>query len=131
MNNAEYFNKIFGLYANELWSMKESDFSEWLNQIIPEEKIEDTISRKEAINSLIILADEINSKEAITLKQGILALEKLHPVSIQPGIIHCKDCAYWIPPTTDEPCILPSCTFTYGYWKEDDFCSYAVRREEL
>ena len=51
--------------------------------------------------------------------------------SVNSEIIHCKDCLYWIPPVDKEPYILPSCTFTYGYWDEDDFCSYAVKREEV
>ena len=29
--NAEIFKQTFGIYATELWSMKEADFLEWLN----------------------------------------------------------------------------------------------------
>ena len=30
-NNAELFKQTFGMYATELWSMKEADFLKWLN----------------------------------------------------------------------------------------------------
>lgn len=30
-SNAEIFKQTFGIYATELWSMKEADFLEWLN----------------------------------------------------------------------------------------------------
>lgn len=29
--NSEIFKQTFGIYATELWSMKEADFLEWLN----------------------------------------------------------------------------------------------------
>lgn len=29
--NAEIFKQTFGIYATELWSMKEADFLKWLN----------------------------------------------------------------------------------------------------
>jgi hypothetical protein len=31
MNNAELFKQTFGIYATELWTMKEADFLAWLN----------------------------------------------------------------------------------------------------
>ena len=30
-NNAELFEQTFGIYATEVWAMKESDFLKWLN----------------------------------------------------------------------------------------------------
>ena len=30
-NNAELFKQTFGLYATEVWAMKEADFLKWLN----------------------------------------------------------------------------------------------------
>ena len=30
--NAEIFKQTFGIYATELWSMKETDFLNWLNE---------------------------------------------------------------------------------------------------
>lgn len=34
--NAEIFERVFGMYATELWTMSEADFLKWLNQEIPE-----------------------------------------------------------------------------------------------
>ncbi len=31
VKNAEKFRETFGIYASELWSMTEKDFTEWLN----------------------------------------------------------------------------------------------------
>lgn len=30
--NADLFKQTFGMYATELWSMKEADFLKWLNE---------------------------------------------------------------------------------------------------
>ena len=35
MTNAELFEKIFGIYATELWAMPESRFLKWLNDEAP------------------------------------------------------------------------------------------------
>lgn len=40
MNNAELFEKIFGIYATELWAMPESKFLKWLNAEAPDVDIE-------------------------------------------------------------------------------------------
>lgn len=34
--NAEIFKQTFGIYATELWSMKEADFLKWLNEEVEE-----------------------------------------------------------------------------------------------
>ena len=31
MNNADVFEQVFGIYATEMWAMKEEDFLKWLN----------------------------------------------------------------------------------------------------
>lgn len=36
VSNAEIFERVFGMYATELWTMSEADFLKWLNQEIPE-----------------------------------------------------------------------------------------------
>lgn len=36
MNNAELFEKIFGIYATELWAMPEDRFLKWLNDEAPD-----------------------------------------------------------------------------------------------
>ena len=35
--NAEIFKQTFGIYATELWSMKEADFLKWLNSEVKNE----------------------------------------------------------------------------------------------
>lgn len=35
MTNAEKFERLFGLYATELWSKSEKDFLAWLNEEAP------------------------------------------------------------------------------------------------
>ena len=35
-NNAELFKQTFGIYATEVWSMREADFVKWLNQETPQ-----------------------------------------------------------------------------------------------
>lgn len=34
--NADLFKQTFGIYATELWSMKEADFLKWLNTEVEE-----------------------------------------------------------------------------------------------
>lgn len=36
--NAEIFKQTFGIYATELWSMKEADFLKWLNSEVQNER---------------------------------------------------------------------------------------------
>ena len=38
MNNAEKFEKCFGIYATELWAMPEQDFLKWLSDEAEEKK---------------------------------------------------------------------------------------------
>ena len=46
-------------------------------------------------------------------------------------IIRCKDCKYWreYKYVNGKPKYLPYCGFNSTYFREDDYCSYAERRE--
>ena len=47
----------------------------------------------------------------------------------QPEIVRCKDCRYWEETMSGKGC----CKDMYGFgrwWKDNDFCSRAERREE-
>ena len=51
MTNAEKFQKVFGIYATEMWSMHEQDFLKWLNADVIERKRGEWI-RWEALNGI-------------------------------------------------------------------------------
>ena len=83
----------------------------------------DCISRQAAIDALYSV-DEYNSR-------SVKAIKQLPP--IQPEIVRCKDCKYWVPGyiTDNDDFIPPKC----GEWQQmvghssDDYCSLAERRE--
>ena len=51
MTNAELFKKVFGRYATEVWSMPETEFLDWLNEVV-----ELRIGYRKVTNSEIIKA---------------------------------------------------------------------------
>ena len=62
MSNAEMFNKVFGIYATELWAKPEKEFLEWLNaetattvciSLPPVLNSDDYISRQAAIMAVL------------------------------------------------------------------------------
>ena len=52
MTNADKFKGIFRIYATELWSKSYKEFSDWLNEDVPDTNVGDTISRQAAIEEL-------------------------------------------------------------------------------
>lgn len=78
------------------------------------------------------------SEEELTedFKDGVQAVLYMlsNQPTIQPEIIRCKDCKYWVPGyiTDNDDFIPPKC----GEWQQmvghssDDYCSLAERREE-
>lgn len=67
MTNADKFKSIFGLYATELWAKSEKDFLEWLNADAElfgnSEQLDDTISRRAAIDALDKRFDSIQMEQ--------------------------------------------------------------------
>lgn len=45
------------------------------------------------------------------------------------GVIRCKDCKYYFADKNHVPHCINLDYYGYG-WKDDDFCSYAERKEE-
>lgn len=43
MRNAELFQRVFGMYATELWAKPEAEFLVWLNKEIEQAKIHDML----------------------------------------------------------------------------------------
>jgi len=81
----------------------------------------DAISRQKAIDALT----EYGNGRAVFISVGeaVIRIEQLP--SAQPEIIRCKDCRYY-----DHEGL--QCLDIYGYgrrWEENDWCSYAERRE--
>ena len=57
---------------------------------------------------------------------------KFVKASAQLEVIRCKDCKYWreYKYVNGKPKYLPYCGFNGTYFREDDYCSHAERREE-
>ena len=99
----------------------------------------DCISRQQAIDALERAKQNIrhNIERAIgraiceILDEVENGIKQLPP--IQPEIVRCKDCKYWVPGyiTDNDDFIPPKC----GEWQQmvghssDDYCSLAERRE--
>lgn len=75
MNNAEKFEKCFGIYATELWAMPEQDFLKWLS---------DEAKGKQWIPCEERLPDD--GKDVAPVRHG-------HWIKISPaGIYECSEC---------------------------------------
>ncbi len=90
----------------------------------------DTISRQAAINAIdeCYCGGEDSCGEPWIYKENAVeAIEMVERLpSAQPEIVRCKDCRYY---NSEEK----ECLDLMGHgrrWEEDDFCSYAERREE-
>ena len=87
----------------------------------------DTISRQAAIEAM----DGFNACGYV--EEPFERLEKaLKEIpAAQPEIIRCKDCKYWreYKYVNGKPKYLPYCGFNAIYFREDDYCSHAERRE--
>ena len=89
----------------------------------------DTISRAKAIDALMDALDDVGVLDA----EDINTVFRMLP-PIQPEIIRCKDCKYWVPGyiTDNDDFIPPKCR----EWQQmvghssDDYCSLAERRED-
>lgn len=93
MTNAEKFEKIFNLYATEVWALPEKDFLEWLNtEIQPRQKKEDTISRQAAIDTVTDELDMIDRVPQWVCDRLEGRLRQLP--SAQPKIVYCKNCIH-------------------------------------
>lgn len=90
---------------------------------------DDSVSRKAAIEALIkMLADCFQTDEELV--DAVVTTIKDLP-SAQPEIVRCKDCKYWreYKYVNGKPKYLPYCGFNDIYFREDDYCSHAERRE--
>ena len=87
--------------------------------------MDDLISRAEAIDVMLMAIDDDWEPDYATDRMNELP-------STQPEIIRCKDCKYWreYKYANGKPKYLPYCGFNDIYFREDDFCSRAKRRED-
>ena len=139
MNNAEKFEKTFGIYATEMWAMPESEFLSWLNSLhdVNATNTTDTISRQDAIDALYCTNP---TEPYIHIDDAVKAIKELPSVESQ--IIRCKDCKHRV---VNEHygekgyfklkayCDLDTGDiFELGRCAEEDdwFCADAERREE-
>ena len=82
----------------------------------------DLIDREDVLNLIL----NWKAKEPWDKFDQQVAFEIIHAMpSAQPEIIRCKDCKY---NASSHKCIHPDSFFLIP--KDDDFCSYAERREE-
>lgn len=100
----------------------------------------DTISRQAAIEAVLDRMDVEKHGRNAKPEEIRWTLEALPPV--QPEIIHCKDCKYWIPydwmfsevwqsqNMADYPEDEMGCNYCDIAMKANDFCSRADRRGE-
>ena len=78
MKNAELFKNVFGLYATEVWAMKEPVFLLWLNGETAE-PCADCISRKAAIDACL---------KGLNRKEMVANIKALPPVTPAPKMGH-------------------------------------------
>ena len=93
----------------------------------------DYISRQAAtkfINDCLVREDELQSVEKATLLSVKDRIEAIPPADVVP-VVRCRDCKHYeymdnrIPSEKDWICCLSDFVV-----KQDDFCSFGVRREE-
>lgn len=128
MNNAEKFEKAFGLYATELWAMSEKDFLEWLNADVPDINVGDiTVSCSVIPNSSAKSAQNVQDGDLISRKQAIEEISKQQTYKMFAGedtvyldandvgsvlaslpsaqpVLTCDGCKYKGTYSTDMPC---------------------------
>lgn len=83
----------------------------------------DTIYRQEAIDALREALDYIGC-----LDEEDVAVVLGHLSSVQPEVIRCKDCKWLNTEDCGNECDCPD-GFAVGYVDNNDYCSYAERRE--
>lgn len=63
--------------------------------------------------------------------QDDLCKDALQLIKEQPEIIRCKDCKNWKPgEIVRDNFIPPRCDLNGGGWSSDNYCSWAIRKED-
>ena len=81
MKNADKFKGIFGTYATELWSKSYKEFSDWLNEDVPDTNVGDMISRQAAINAIENTDCELSSDAWDELTDAIMSVPSVQTES--------------------------------------------------